>query len=320
MTKGATIDTNTVAQCVEHIASGALTSAELVQHQFDVIEQTEANVQAWASLDKAQSLFHAATLDDLRRSGKPLGSLHGIPIGVKDIFDSADYPTEFGSPIYSGRQPTNDCRVIEKLKEAGALVMGKTVTTELAFMHPSATHNPHNLDYSPGGSSSGSAASVAAGQVPLAIGSQTNGSVIRPASFCGVYGYKPSLGIVSRRGVLETSPTLDQVGVFGRDLGDIAMLVDAISGYDHADSASYLAPKPLLHAGYLSEAPVPPTLAWIDMPYSAQYSLVIRLSTNMNWFEPWPTRSNIIGTPSAKRFSPCWLKAKSSVKHSIKRR
>jgi len=269
---GGTINTDTVVQCVEHIVSGALTSVELVQHQFAVIEKTDTDVQAWASIDKEQTLIHAEMLDDIRRRGEPVGSLHGIPVGVKDIFDTADFPTKYGSPIYSDRKPERDCRVIEKLKEAGGLVMGKTVTTELAFMHPSTTRNPHNKDHSPGGSSSGSAASVAAGQVPLAIGSQTNGSVIRPASFCGVYGYKPSLGIVSRRGVLETSPTLDQIGVFGRDLGDMALLVDALSGFDQADSASYLAPKPSLLAGYLSDAPVPPTLVWIDMPYANQYS------------------------------------------------
>lgn len=272
MSNVSTIDTNTAAQCVKHIASGALTSVELVEHQFSVIDKTDTNVQAWASLNKEQTLLHAGMLDDMRRRGEPVGRLHGIPIGLKDNFDTKDFPTECGSPIFANRQPEADCRVVEKLKEAGAIVMGKTMTTELAFMHPAATRNPHNSDYSPGGSSSGSAASVAAGQVPLAIGSQTNGSVIRPASFCGVYGYKPSHGIISRRGLLETSATLDQIGVFGRDLGDIALLVDALSGYDNADSATYLAPKPSLLNGYLSDAPMPPALVWIDMPYANQYS------------------------------------------------
>ena len=122
------------------------------------------------------------------------------------------------------------------------------------------------------GSSSGSAASVAAGHVPLSLGSQTNGSVIRPASFCGVYGFKPSAGVVSRRGVLETCATLDQVGVFGRDVADIALLVDSIAGYDGEDSASFLAPKPAMLQGYQSEVPAPPTIAWIDMPYAERYA------------------------------------------------
>lgn len=264
--------TDTVRECVQHIASGKLTSEEVVEHCYAQIDKSEADVRAWAHTSKEQSLNEARARDDVRRRGEPLGSLHGIPVGLKDIYDTAAYPTEYGSPIHSGRQPEADCAVVERLIEAGAVIMGKTVTTEFAFMHPSVTRNPHNLDYSPGGSSSGSAAAVAAGHVPLALGSQTNGSVIRPASFCGVYGYKPSAGMVSRRGVLETSPTLDNVGVFGRNLEDMASLVDALSGYDAADIASYNAPKPPLVSGYDSDVPVTPALAWIDMPYSDLYS------------------------------------------------
>jgi len=268
----AVIETNTVRQCVEHISSGAMTSEELVLHHAAQIEKTDGKVKAWQSYDKEKALRNATMLDDIRKRGEPTGALHGVPVGIKDIYDTKDYPTEYGSAIHAGRQPDADCRVVEKLKEAGAIVMGKTVTTEFAFMHPSKTTNPHNADYSPGGSSSGSAASVAAGHVSLAIGSQTNGSVLRPASFCGVYGFKPSRGVISRRGALETSPTLDQVGVFGRDVGDIALLVDTLAGYDAADTQSYMAPKPSMLAGYLSDAPVPPTLAWIDMPYANRYS------------------------------------------------
>ena len=272
MSKEETIQADTVRQCVEHVASGTITSEELLQHHLKQIDETEASVRAWAHLDKEQVVAHANMLDEIRRRGEPLGALHGIPVGLKDIYDTVDYPTEFGSVIHAHRQPEKDCRVVEKLKEAGAVIMGKTVTTEFAFMHPSQTRNPHNTDYSPGGSSSGSAASVAAGHVSLSLGSQTNGSVIRPASFCGVYGYKPSAGIVSRDGVLETSATLDQVGVFGRDVGDIALLVDVLAGYDRQDQASYLAPKPQILQGYLSEVPVTPTLAWIEMPYQDQYA------------------------------------------------
>ncbi len=266
------IEANTVRQCVEHIAKGTISSEELVNHLLEQVDQTESELRAWALIDKERLIAHAKMLDDIRRRGEPLGALHGIPVGLKDIYDTADCPTRLGSDIHANRQPASDCRVVEKLKEAGALIMGKTVTTEFAFMHPSDTRNPHNTDYSPGGSSSGSAASVAAGHVQLSIGSQTNGSVIRPASFCGVYGFKPSAGIVSRSGVLETSGTLDQVGVFGRDVGDIALLVDCIAGFYKHDPASYLAPKPAMLQGYLSDVPVTPTLAWIDMPYRDRYS------------------------------------------------
>ncbi len=263
---------DTARQCIKHIADGSLTSVELVKHHAALIQKTDAAIGAWQHFDAKRVEQTASVLDEMRRRSDPLGSLHGIPVGLKDIFDTADYPTEYGSAIHQGRKPTADCRVVEKLKEAGALVMGKTVTTEFAFMHPSSTTNPHSALHSPGGSSSGSAASVAAGQVPLAIGSQTNGSVIRPASFCGVYGFKPSSGIVSRAGVLETSQTLDTVGFFGRDLADVALLADALAGYDNRDKASYLAPKPKMLEGYLSDVPVPPSYAWIDMPYTDRYS------------------------------------------------
>ena len=215
MTEATNQEAQTVRNFVEKITEGSLTSAVLVGHCLDIVDKTDADIGAWAFLDKEQALAQAEVCDSIRLHGLPVGELHGIPVGIKDIFDTADMPTQRGSAIFKDRQPEADCAVVEHLKEAGAVVMGKTVTTELAFMHPSATRNPHNAAHTPGGSSSGSAAAVAAGQVPLAIGSQTNGSVIRPASFCGVYGFKPSRGIVSRRGALETSNTLDQVGFFG---------------------------------------------------------------------------------------------------------
>ena len=148
------------------------------------------------------------------------------------------------------------------------MILGKTVTTEFAFMHPAETRNPHNPDHSPGGSSSGSAAAVAAFQVPLAIGTQTNGSVIRPASFCGTYGFKPTRGVISRRGVLRTSKSLDQVGVFGRTLEDVALLTDVIGGYDPADNLSYPRPRPKMLNGSRAEVPVEPELIWFDLPFN----------------------------------------------------
>jgi len=268
----AEIQASTARQWAELIRAGSVTSDTLVKQCTDNIEANDADLRAWVDFDKNNVTEQAHQLDEIRKRGEPTGALHGIPVGVKDIYDTADFPTRYGSAIYQQHQPTADCAVIEKLKEAGAIVMGKNVTTEFAFMQPSVTRNPHNKDYSPGGSSSGSAASVAAGHVPLAIGSQTNGSVIRPASFCGVYGFKPSRGIISRRGVLATSDTLDQVGVFARDVGDAALLADSLAGYDAADAASYIQPKPQMLQGYLSDVPVEPAIAWLEMPYASQYS------------------------------------------------
>jgi Asp-tRNA(Asn)/Glu-tRNA(Gln) amidotransferase A subunit family amidase len=145
--------------------------------------------------------------------------------------------------------------------------MGKTVTTELAFVHANDTRNPHNPEHSPGGSSSGSAAAVAACHVPLAVGTQTNGSVIRPASFCGTFGFKPTRGVISRAGVLKTSDSLDQVGCFGRSLEDVALLTDALAGYDQADSCSFARPRPQMRAGAQAEAPVAPDLVWFNLPF-----------------------------------------------------
>lgn len=261
----------TVRDCVARIAEGQLTSEQLVADCLTVIEASEPELSAWTHLDREQALDQARAMDDLRRRGKPIGPLHGIPIAIKDIFDTSDMPTECGSSIFAGRQTDHDATVIEKLREAGAVILGKTVTTEFAFMHPAGTRNPHDTDRTPGGSSSGSAAAVAAGQVPLALGSQTNGSVIRPASFCGVYGMKPSRGVISRNGVLETSPTLDCIGAFARDPADLALLLDVIKGYDRADQLSYLAPRPGMLNGYLSDAPMPPNFASIKMPYAERY-------------------------------------------------
>jgi Asp-tRNA(Asn)/Glu-tRNA(Gln) amidotransferase A subunit family amidase len=167
-----------------------------------------------------------------------LGPLHGIPVGIKDIFDTVDMPTENGTPLYAGRRPTADATVVSLLRQAGAVIMGKTVTTELAVYGPGKTRNPHNPEYTPGGSSSGSAAAVGARMVPLAVGTQTNGSIIRPASFCGVYGYKPSFGLVPRHGVLSQSPPLDQIGFFARSIEDLALIAEPLMAFDERDPAT----------------------------------------------------------------------------------
>jgi len=186
------------------------------------------------------------------------------------VIDTAGIPTENGTALDAGRVPRADAAVVERLKAAGAIVMGKTVTAELAFMHPGKTTNPHDEDRTPGGSSSGSAAAVASGMVPLAIGTQTAGSVIRPAAFCGTVGFKPSFGAISRRGVLAEAPTLDTIGVFARDVAGAALLADALFGHDPQDPATVPAPPPRLLETASSEPPVPPVFAFVRTPYWAR--------------------------------------------------
>ncbi|MFK7994556.1 MAG: amidase [Granulosicoccus sp.] len=267
------IEKQHVAATIAAIKKGYVTCADVVSHYNDKITSSDSTISAWEHRDPAFALKQAKQLDNQKQNIQHAAApLRGIPVGVKDIVDTIDFPTEYGSPIYQGRQPQQDAAVTEKLKAAGAVLMGKTVTTEFAFFNPSRTRNPHNIDHSPGGSSSGSAAAIAAGHIPLAIGSQTGGSVIRPASFCGVFGFKPSRGLVSRRGVLETSTTLDHVGVFAQNLDDIATLTDAISGYDPADNASYDQPRPSLVKQLHTKQSKPPSIVWFEMPYSDRYS------------------------------------------------
>jgi Asp-tRNA(Asn)/Glu-tRNA(Gln) amidotransferase A subunit family amidase len=201
-----------------------------------------------------------------RMMGKPPGILNGVPVAVKDIVDTADMPTENGTAIDAGRRPTRDATIVSRLRAAGAVITGKTVTAELAYVDPGKTRNPHDTARTPGGSSSGSAAAVASGMVPLAIGTQTNGSVIRPASFCGVVGFKPSRGLVSRRGILVQSEPLDTVGTFSRDIEDAALLTDALAGHDEGDPQTSLAAAPNLLGIAMSRPPVKPSVALVRSP------------------------------------------------------
>lgn len=262
----------TATDALKKIHDGWLTSVELVTACLGRINETDDQIKAWAHIDHEHVLAQAKAADHIRQNGKPLGALHGIPVALKDIIDTKDFPTERGTPIHAGRSTQHDARIVEQLREAGAVILGKTVTTEFAFVHAGETRNPHNPDYSPGGSSSGSVAAVAGFHVPLAIGTQTNGSVIRPASYCGTYGFKPSKGIIPRTGVLQTSNNLDQVGVFGRSLEDVALLADVISGYDQSDEKSYARPRPQMLKGAETEPPVSPELVWFDLPFADRLS------------------------------------------------
>ena len=254
------------AQAARAIAQGAISSQQLVQACLDRIRQTEPQVQAWQYLDEAHALAQAKARDADRAEGRACGPLHGVPVGVKDIIDTFDMPTEDGTVLHAGRTPSRDAVVVAMLRAAGAVIMGKTVTTECATYQAGKTRNPHDATRTPGGSSSGSAAAVAAGMVPLAIGSQTNGSVIRPASFCGVVGFKPTHGLIPRHGVLKLSPTLDCVGVLARSVEDIALVTEQLLGYDERDSAT--APRarmPLVDVA-ASEPPLAPRLGFVKTP------------------------------------------------------
>ncbi len=249
------------------MAAGELSATDYARALLARVDEVDAEVQAWAHLDPAHVLAQADAADDARALGEAIGPLHGLMIGLKDIIDTADLPTEDGTVLHAGRMPREDAALVRRLRIAGGLVMGKTVTTELATYAPGKTRNPHNPAFTPGGSSSGSAAAVAAGMVPLAVGTQTNGSVIRPASFCGVYGFKPSAGLIPRTGVLTQSPALDAVGVFGRTLDDVALLAEVLAGHDPGDPLTRPRAVPPLARLAASDAPMAPTLAWVATPF-----------------------------------------------------
>ena len=250
----------------DRLASGALSALDLVEACLARIEAREADVGAWAWIDPEFARQQAKTLDAYRITGRPLGALHGLPVGLKDIIDTAQIPTENGCVLDDGRVPADDAFVVQRLKQAGAVLLGKTVSTELAYMHPGGTKNPRNTDHTPGGSSSGSAAAVADGMVPLAVGTQTGGSIIRPASFCGVTGFKPTFGAIPRTGVLMQSPSLDTVGVIAADPSGAGLLADALFGYDRGDKSSELSPSPRLLETTESDPPYPPVFALVYPP------------------------------------------------------
>jgi Asp-tRNA(Asn)/Glu-tRNA(Gln) amidotransferase A subunit family amidase len=256
----------TLREAVAEVREGRISSAELVGACLDRAAEVDADVQAWAFLDRDHALMQARVLDEKRAAGGAVGPLHGVPLGIKDIFDTSDYPTEFGSPLWAGRTPRRDAAAVARLRAAGAVIMGKTVTTEYAYFHPGKTRNPHDPERTPGGSSSGSAAAVAAHMVPGAIGSQTNGSVIRPAAFCGVVGFKPTHGLIPRSGALLLSRALDHVGLFARTVEDVALLAEVLAGFDDEDPDTRPVARPPFSAVAASEPPLPPRFAFVKSP------------------------------------------------------
>lgn len=253
-------------QAAAEIARGAVSAEEYTRACLARIEEIEPEINAFAHLDPDHAIAQARSRDEYRASGAALGPLHGIPVGIKDIIDTEDYPTELGSALFADRRPRNDATIVSRLRSAGAVIIGKTVTTEFAYYSPGKTRNPHDVDRTPGGSSSGSAAAVASSMVPLAIGTQTNGSIIRPASFCGVFAAKPSHGLISREGVLTLSRALDHVGPFARNLEDLALILETLVGFDPEDEDTRPIAAPQFRKAVTEKFPLDPRFAFVKTP------------------------------------------------------
>jgi Asp-tRNA(Asn)/Glu-tRNA(Gln) amidotransferase A subunit family amidase len=236
-TTSAAISALSAREIVRRVGAGELTVEAVAKSCIAQIEAREPTLQAWSFFDPDLVLRQARALDKAASKG----ALHGLPIGIKDVFDTADMPTEMGSPIYKGHRPAIDAASVAEARRAGALILGKTVTAEFAGVAPGPTTNPFDGKRTPGGSSSGSAAAVAAGQCPVAFGTQTGGSIHRPASFCGIVGYKPTYGAISRAGLKLAAETLDTVGLLGRDLDSVELVAAAML---HRAPSEAILPKP----------------------------------------------------------------------------
>src|SRR2546425_3704227 len=321
-------------EAARKIRDGLLTSEELVAACLERIRATEPSVQAWAFLDEEHALAQARAADERKRSGEPIGALHGVPVGLKDIIDTADMPTENGTVLHKGRTPRDDEAVVKMLRAAGAVILGKTVTTECAYFTPGKTRNPHNPEHTPGGSSSGSAASVGAQMVPLALGSQTAGSVIRPAAFCGVYGFKPTHGLIPRSGVLQLARTLDHIGLFARSIDDLALLAEQLTGHDAGDPDTHPRARVPFMTLANEEPPIPPTIAFIKTPHwervdadakEAYSELVEALGDRVEEVElfpsareAWDWQRTIMEAEMAANLEPLWVAGKDQLSDRLR--
>jgi len=247
-------------EAARRLATREITAEQMARACLARIEEREAAVGAWIHLDADAVLAHARQLD----AGPVRGSLHGLPLGVKDLIDTADMPTAYGSLVYDGHRPRTDAACVALARAAGALVLGKTVTTEFAWFHPGKTANPHDPAHTPGGSSSGSAAAVADFMVPLAFGTQTAGSIVRPASYCGIVGYKPTHGTLPRAGIKPLSDSLDTLGALARSVADAALLVSALCGRELLPRPLAQAPRIGLCRTYEWDAALPETVAALE--------------------------------------------------------
>ena len=253
----------TVSAAAEAIRLGRLSPIELMDALLSRSRALDPELRVWVTLDEAAAMDAASASAGELALGGPSGPLHGVPIGVKDIFYTANLRTTGCSPIYADFVPSYDATSVAKLKSAGAIVMGKTVTTEFACMDPPPTRNPYGHAHTPGGSSSGSAVGTAARMFPAALGSQTAGSVLRPASYNGVVGMKPTFGRISRYGVMPVAESLDTMGFFTRSVTDAAIMLGVMSGHDPNDDTSSKKPVPD-YAGALAEAPRPPSIGVVS--------------------------------------------------------
>ena len=245
---------------VRQLAAGTLDAATLLADTFDRIDELDTTLRAFVALLDRPTAFDQ--LSQLKRTG---GALRGLPVAVKDIFDTCDLPTSYGSALFAGARPRNDAAIVSAIRRAGGLVIGKSSTTELAFLNPTATRNPNAKGRTPGGSSAGSAAAVAAGLVPFAVGTQTGGSVIRPASYCGIAGFKPSFGLLPISGAKCFSWSLDTVGLFAASVAEVAWFAEAVSGFALAvEDAANTAPV---------RVAVPDSYPWGLVSASAQQAI-----------------------------------------------
>jgi aspartyl-tRNA(Asn)/glutamyl-tRNA(Gln) amidotransferase subunit A len=268
----------TIQQAAADIQQRRRSCLDLLEQCLSRIEEFEPRVQAWVSVDAAGARETAQRLDDELKQGRCCGPLHGIPLGIKDIIDVAGWPTKAGSPLRESHRAERDAPLVARLREAGAIILGKTVTTQFASFDPAVTRNPWNLQRTPGGSSSGSAAAVAAGMCLGAIGSQTGGSITRPASFCGAASCKPTLGRVSCTGVVPFSYHLDHPGPMARSVADVAIILRAIAVYDASDPVSVDVPPMNAFAG---PSPEPPRLGLLEPFFLQEASAPIRQATEV---------------------------------------
>jgi aspartyl-tRNA(Asn)/glutamyl-tRNA(Gln) amidotransferase subunit A len=256
-----------VVDAAAAIHAGRLTAVALVESCLGRIDAAEPGVQAWVTIDRQGALEAAHALDADARAGRFRGALHGVPVGLKDIIHVAGLKTTSGARGFADTVPGEDARCVTRLREAGAIILGKLQTTEFAFSDPAVTRNPWNPARTPGGSSAGSAAAVAARMVPAALGSQTVGSVLRPAAFCGVVGFKPTYGRVSRRGVVPLAWSLDHVGIFARSVADAAAVVSVLAAHDPADPGSVALAPPDVASVVAGVPEHAPSLGLIGEPF-----------------------------------------------------
>ena len=253
----ASIRVESITDVSDQIRLGRRSCVQTVEHCLGRIDELESHIRAWVIVDRQGALAQARRLDEELAQGRWRGLLHGIPIGIKDIVDVQDFPTAAGSRLWAQEIATEDATIVERLRRAGAVILGKTVTTQYACFDPPITCNPWNAQRTPGGSSSGSAAAVACGMCLGAIGSQTGGSITRPASYCGVAGCKPSYGRVSTAGVRPLAPSMDHPGPIAHSVRDLAILLEAIAGPDERDPLCATVPAPKLVASLDSPSALP---------------------------------------------------------------